>query len=154
MERARILLACLEGKEIQQVAREVGASMPTVSKWRRRFSKEGVQGLHDRPRSGKPAIYDAAFRGRVLALLEQAPSAGVGHWDGRAVAETLGLKVQELYTRQQKLSGSSVVGIDDAGPDFLDRTRDENQPDPFEMTAHRETLARLVAGIDDLPEKM
>jgi RNA polymerase sigma factor for flagellar operon FliA len=74
--------------------------------------------------------------------------------DNEELAETLGLKVQELYARQQKLSGSSVVGIDDAGPDFLDRTRDENQPDPFEMTAHRETLARLVAGIDDLPEKM
>jgi RNA polymerase sigma factor for flagellar operon FliA len=74
--------------------------------------------------------------------------------DNGELAETLGLKVHELYARQQKLTGSSVVGIDDAGPDFHDRTRDENQPDPFEMTAHRETLARLVAGIDDLPEKM
>jgi len=70
------------------------------------------------------------------------------------LAETLGLNVQELVTRQQKLSGVSVVGIDDAGPDFLDRTRDDSQPDPFEMTAHRETLARLVAAFDDLPEKM
>src|SRR3954469_7752906 len=33
-------------------------------------------------------------------------------------AEQLGLEVDELYARQQKLSGSSVVGIDDAGPDF------------------------------------
>ena len=74
--------------------------------------------------------------------------------DNAELAERLGLKVHELYARQQKLSGSSVVGIDDAGPDFLDRTRDDSQPDPFEMTSHRETLARLVAGIDDLPEKM
>jgi Homeodomain-like domain len=36
VERARIILACLEGKEIQQVAHEIGASIPTVSKWRRR----------------------------------------------------------------------------------------------------------------------
>jgi len=70
------------------------------------------------------------------------------------LAETLGLKVDELYTRQQKLSGSSVVGIDDAGPDFLERTGDSNSPDPFELTSHREALARLVSGIDDLPEKM
>jgi RNA polymerase sigma factor for flagellar operon FliA len=74
--------------------------------------------------------------------------------DNAELARTLGLDVHELYARQQKLSGSSVVGIDDAGPDFLDRTSDESSPDPFEMTAHRETLARLVAGIDDLPEKM
>src|SRR5487761_317646 len=38
VERARIILACLQGKENQQVAREVGTSIPTVSKWRRRFA--------------------------------------------------------------------------------------------------------------------
>jgi transposase-like protein len=38
VERARIVLACLEGKEIQQVARELNVSVPSVSKWRRRFS--------------------------------------------------------------------------------------------------------------------
>lgn len=32
VERARIILACLEGKGIQQVARETGAAIPTVSK--------------------------------------------------------------------------------------------------------------------------
>jgi len=97
VERARIVLACLEDKEIQQVARETGASIPTVSKWRRRFSQDGIDGLRDRPRSGKPAIYDAAFRARVLALLEQAPPVGVGHWDGRAVAETLGASVHAVW---------------------------------------------------------
>ena len=31
MERARIILACLDGKEIQQVAWELGVSIPTVN---------------------------------------------------------------------------------------------------------------------------
>jgi transposase len=97
VERARIVLACLEGKEIQQVAHETGASIPTVSKWRQRFSQEGIPGLHDRPRSGKPATYDAAFRDRVLALLEQPPPAGLGQWDGRAVAEALGGSVHAVW---------------------------------------------------------
>src|SRR4051794_30073262 len=74
--------------------------------------------------------------------------------DQGELADQLGLDVDELYARQQKLSGSSVVGIDDAGPDFLERTGDDNAPDPFEVTAHREALSRLVSGIDDLPEKM
>jgi RNA polymerase sigma factor for flagellar operon FliA len=47
-----------------------------------------------------------------------------------------------------------VVGLDDAGPDFLERTSDSNSPDPFELTAHREILARLVSAISDLPERM
>jgi RNA polymerase sigma factor for flagellar operon FliA len=74
--------------------------------------------------------------------------------DQEELADQLGLEVDELYARQQKLSGSSVVGIDDAGPDFLERTGDDTAPDPFEVTAHREALARLVEGIDELPEKM
>ncbi|MDO9100266.1 MAG: IS630 family transposase [Caldisericota bacterium] len=97
VERARIVLACLEGKEIQQVARETGTSIPTVSKWRKRFAQNGIHGLHDLPRLGKPATYDAAFRDRVLALLEQTPPAGMGHWDGRAVAEVLGASVHAVW---------------------------------------------------------
>jgi transposase len=82
VERARIVLACLDGKEIQQVAGETGASIPTVSKWRKRFAEEGLAGLKDLPRSGKPATFGVAFRDRVLALLEQAPPAGQSRWDG------------------------------------------------------------------------
>ena len=67
MERARIILACLEGKEIQQVARELGVSIATVCKWRQRFALWGLRGLRDEPRPGKPVTYDAAFRKRVLA---------------------------------------------------------------------------------------
>jgi transposase-like protein len=43
VERARIVLACLEGKEIQQVARELGVSLATISKWRQRFSLLGAE---------------------------------------------------------------------------------------------------------------
>src|SRR6516164_6917085 len=89
VERARIILACLEGKEIQQVARELKVSVPSVSQWRQRFSLWGVRGLYDRPRPGKPIKYDAAFRNRVLALLEQTPPPGMSHWDGPAVGEKL-----------------------------------------------------------------
>lgn len=97
VERARIVLACLEGKEIQQVAREIGASVPTVSKWRKRFAQHGVVGLHDRPRSGKPVTYGPAFRSRVLALLEQPPPKGLSHWDGPTVASTLGASVHAVW---------------------------------------------------------
>ncbi len=97
VERARIILACLEGKEIQQVARELGVSIPTVSKWRTRFRQQGRKGLVDRPRSGKPARYGAWFRDRVLALLEQPPPAGLSHWDGPAVAKQLDSSVHAVW---------------------------------------------------------
>ena len=97
VERARIILACLEGKEIQQVAGELGVSIPTVTKWRRRFALWGVRGLRDLQRPGKPVTYDAAFRNRVLALLEEPPPPGMSHWDGPAVAERLGSSVYAVW---------------------------------------------------------
>jgi transposase len=97
VERARIILACLEGKEIQQVAKDLNSSIPTVSKWRKRFGQQGLSGLGDQPRSGKPPIYDAAFRDRVLALLEQPPPAGLSRWDGPTVAEKLNASVHAVW---------------------------------------------------------
>src|SRR6202158_4719162 len=97
VERARIILACLEGKEIQQVARELRVSVPSVSKWRQRFSLWGLRGLRDRSRPGKPVRYDTAFRNRVLALLEEVPPPGMSHWDGPAVAEKLDASVHAVW---------------------------------------------------------
>src|ERR1022692_4063062 len=97
VERARIILARLDGKEIQQVARELRVSVPTITKWCKRFSLWGLRGLRDGLRSGKPAKYDAAFRNRVLALLEQPPPPGMSHWDGPAVAERLESSVYAVW---------------------------------------------------------
>jgi transposase len=97
VERARIVLSCLEGKENQQVAQELRTSIPTVSKWRRRFSEQGLDGLLDQPRPGKPPKYGAAFRDRVLALLEQPAPPGLSHWDGPHVAEKLGASVHAVW---------------------------------------------------------
>ena len=97
VERARIILARLEDKEIQQVAKELRISIGTVTKWCKRFSLWGLRGLQDDLRSGKPVTYDAPFRNRVLALLEQSPPPGMSHWDGPAVAEKLGSSVYAVW---------------------------------------------------------
>ena len=97
MERAKIILARLDGKEIQQVARELRVSVPTITKWCKRFSLWGLRGLRDGLRSGKPPKYDAAFRNRVLALLEQPPPPGMSHWDGPAVADRLDSSVYAVW---------------------------------------------------------
>ena len=97
VERARIILASLEGKEIQQVARELGVAIPTVDKGRRRFLLFGLRGLRDQPRPGKPVKYDQSFRNRVLALLEQPPPPHRSHWDGPAIAERLEASVYAVW---------------------------------------------------------
>jgi len=97
VERARIILASLEGKEIRQVARDLQVSGPTVSKWRQRFSLWGIKGLRDQLRPGKPVRYDTAFRNRVLATLEEPAPPGMSHWDGPAVAKKLNASVHAVW---------------------------------------------------------
>jgi len=97
VERARIILACLEGKEIQQVAKELRVSVVTVAKWRSRFALFGVRGLQDNLRPGKPPKYGREFRDRLLKLLEQPPPEGYSHWEGPLVAEQLGASVHAVW---------------------------------------------------------
>jgi transposase len=57
VERARIVLGCLEGKPVGVVAGSLQVRPNTVIDWRRRFEKEGLAGLRDRSRSGKPPLF-------------------------------------------------------------------------------------------------
>ena len=80
IERCKIILECIKGKENQQIANELGFSIPTVIKWRNRFADKRMDGLVDAPRSGAPAKYDKTFRDKVLSVIEKVPP------EGRAIA--------------------------------------------------------------------
>jgi hypothetical protein len=52
--RARIVLAATDGEQNIQIAGQLGVAVNTVSKWRKRFVEEGLAGLGDRKRPGRP----------------------------------------------------------------------------------------------------
>jgi len=52
--RARIVLAAAAGEQNIQIAGRLGVAVNTVSKWRKRFVQEGLTGLGDRKRPGRP----------------------------------------------------------------------------------------------------
>jgi transposase len=103
VERAQIILGCLAGQRVNEVARACHTRPNTVIKWRQRFGQQGLAGLHDAPRPGAKRVYGEDFRKRVLALLEQPPPAGQASWDGPAVAATLHGSVHAVWRvlRQQ-----------------------------------------------------
>src|SRR5262249_49980994 len=68
VERARIVLAAAEGRSAARIAGEVGCSERTVWKWRRRFEAEGVAGLVDAPRPGRPLVHGPRTRAKLIAL--------------------------------------------------------------------------------------
>jgi transposase len=57
VQRARIMLAAADGLENVEIAERVGVDVNTVSKWRKRFFEEGIDGLLDRHRSGRPRTF-------------------------------------------------------------------------------------------------
>ena len=66
--RARIILASEEGGSATAVARRVGVHPRTVERWRARFRRHGVRGLHDKPRPGSPPKFAPVTRLELIAL--------------------------------------------------------------------------------------
>ena len=102
VERAKIVLACLSGEPQARIAARLGTRPNTVSKWRIRFAKQGIAGLADAPRSGKPKTYGPDLRTKLLAVIETPPPKGQARWDGLALAKAVGAKKSTVYALLQK----------------------------------------------------
>ncbi len=95
--RARIVLRAAEGATNREIARETGASLPTVGLWRATFAREGRAGLSDRPRSGRPRQIDDEQIQRVLAKTLERPTDGSSHWSVRRLAAATGLSPASVH---------------------------------------------------------
>ena len=67
VERARIILLASKGKRVPAIAQELELTEITVRSWLKRFNNEGLDGLADLPRSGRPATYSAEQVAEVIA---------------------------------------------------------------------------------------
>ncbi len=89
-QRARIVLLAAEGESNTAIAAKVGVSRPTVIDWRNRYAAEGIAGLDDDPRSGRPRTID--HREIVAQTLRPPPKKyGVTHWSSRLLGRHLGI---------------------------------------------------------------
>jgi transposase len=98
-QRARIVLLAADGAGTSEIVARTGASKPTVIAWKKRYAAEGVGGLDDRPKPGRPRTTDDVAI--VLATLEPPPGRlGVTHWSSRLLAAELGVsnvKVADVW---------------------------------------------------------
>jgi len=88
--RARIILASADGQATLSIASRLGVSAQTVSKWRKRFACDGIRGLCDAPRPGKPVRYDTEAERRILSKLDDPAPDGHATWTGKLLAKALG----------------------------------------------------------------
>jgi transposase len=95
--RARIVLACAEGRNNTAVAARLRVNRGTVNKWRARFLARRLDGLGDEPRPGVPrTITDAQVEEVVVRTLEETPE-GATHWSKRELARQAGISPTSVH---------------------------------------------------------
>jgi transposase len=125
--RARIILGCATGVSSKEVAVAQGVTQQTVSKWRRRFATQRLDGLQDEPRPGVArTITDERVEDLLVRTLESKPKDAT-HWSTRSMARETGISVSSVgriwraFGLQPHRSETFKLSTD---PLFIDKVRD------------------------------
>lgn len=125
--RARIILRATEGLTNIEIAEDLGTTRETVGKWRSRFARDGMQGLLDAPRPGRPRrATDSKVEDVITKTLESAPRDAT-HWSTRSMARATGLspatisRIWRCFGLKPHRSETFTLSND---PMFVDKVRD------------------------------
>jgi len=125
--RARIVLACADGRDNKAVAKALRITPHTVGKWRARFVADRLEGLADEPRPGAPrSLADAKVEEVITRTLETKPDDAT-HWSTRGMAEHTGLsqsavvRIWHAFGLQPHQSETFKLSTD---PFFVEKVRD------------------------------
>lgn len=108
--RARMVLQCLEGKQIKDIAIDLDERPNTVILWKNRFSDQGISGLSNLPRGKNANRYDKAFKVKLRQLLNTEPPDGFPRWTGPLLSKYTGVPPDVVW-RYLRKEGISLTGI-------------------------------------------
>jgi transposase len=90
--RAKIVLAAAEGKTNEDIAADLGASKPTVGRWRTRFAALRTAGIEkDAPRPGRTPAISAETVTRIVEKTTREKPENATHWSTRSMAKAVGV---------------------------------------------------------------
>jgi transposase len=125
--RCRIVLAAAEGEQSKDIAARLGCNASTVGRWRGRFARMGLDGLHDEPRPGRPrTVSDDDVERVIVKTLEEQPDDAT-HWSTRSMAAATGMsqsavsRIWRAFGLKPHQSESFKLSPD---PLFIDKVRD------------------------------
>lgn len=110
VQRAKIILLSAEGKRVPAIAEEVGLGPAPTRGWIHRFNEQGLEGLDDATRAGRPRTYDEEHRSEVIGKARSLPPKPEGaevpptcHWTLDRLQEELnkeGLSIKRSQIRR------------------------------------------------------
>jgi len=126
--RARIIALTADGVPTARIVRDVEASYPTITRWRKRYREQGVEGLRkDAPRPGrKPRISEEQVRNVVERTLHSTP-VNATHWSTRTMAAVSGLSkatVQRIWKAHGLQPHRSETFKLSRDPHFVEKLQD------------------------------
>lgn len=126
--RARIVLEAATGATNVDVAQRAGVTANTVSKWRHRFIDQGLVGLSDEYRSGRPrTISDDQVEAVIVKTLNDDPPDEATHWSTRSMADAAGMsqsavsRIWRAFGVQPHRQSTFKLSTD---PHFVDKVHD------------------------------
>jgi len=88
--RAKVVLLAAEGLCLKEIEERTGLNWQSCLKWRKRFLKNGMEGLQDQAGRGRPQSITPEERVGVVALACTKPADGSSRWSVRKLAEATG----------------------------------------------------------------
>ncbi|NWF83825.1 MAG: helix-turn-helix domain-containing protein, partial [Bryobacteraceae bacterium] len=94
--RAEIVWLRAQGVKETEVASRLGISLPSVSKWSRRFAQSGMEGLRDQPGRGRKPSLPAEKVWQVITKVRQPPAPRM-RWSVRSMAAAMGISPRSVH---------------------------------------------------------
>lgn len=100
--RSKIILLTAQGHAVDDIMNKLETSKLTISKWKKRYIEDGLAGLMDKARPGKPVKYGPEIRHKIAATACNPPE-GQTHWTIRDLADHMGVDrglVERVFKEQ------------------------------------------------------
>jgi transposase len=124
--RARMILMLADGRSYAEIQERLQTTAPTLSRWKKRFLLQGIEGLLEIRHPGrKPKVITAKLQARVLEATRRKPKDGSTHWSVRKLARELHIS-KDVVHRIWRTAGVK--------PHRLERYMASNDPE-FESKA-------------------
>ena len=122
-----MILLCAEGLQSKEVAERLGVHELTAGKWRRWFVQDGIEGLNDEYRSGRPRTASDSQVAQVIEHTLNSTPKDATHWSIRSMAAETGLshttirRIWSAFGLQPHRSQTFKLSTD---PLFVDKVQD------------------------------
>ena len=88
-KRGQALLELNKGASYTAVSNLIDTTAVTISTWAKKYKKDGLKFLEDKPRTGRPVGLSGTDRAKITAIACSAPPKGYARWSLRLLADKL-----------------------------------------------------------------